>query len=157
MSAARRLGDELGRRMSAVSFGLLRGKPAVESPAPTILVVDDEEPLRLLMSKVLQRHGYEVLTATDGEQALQICAERNGAIHLLVTDLTMPQMGGEELIGRVATRWPAMPTLVVSGYANHHYFRDRKKRSAYLSKPFTSEELAAKVAGILSPEGVKAS
>ena len=123
----------------------------MNSQQSTILVVDDEEMLRQFMVRALQSKGYRVITAGDGVEALHICEERHREIDLLLTDITMPRMTGDELAATALRSWPEIRTLMVSGYANHTALQQmrREGRTNFLMKPFTCDELAGKVRQIL--------
>jgi CheY-like chemotaxis protein len=82
----------------------------------TILLVEDEPGVRALLSTSLQQHGYNVLEAEHGAAALQVSVQHAGPIHLLVTDIVMPQISGPELAARLKTTRPEMRTLFLSGY-----------------------------------------
>lgn len=116
-----------------------------------VLVVEDEPAVRQLAIQTLKRHGYTVLEATDGEQALRIAQGREHEISLLITDVVMPQMNGKELADRLQKANPAIFVLYASGYtANtivHHGVLE--PGVAFLSKPFTPVVLARKVREIL--------
>jgi CheY-like chemotaxis protein len=85
-------------------------------PRETLLVVDDEESIRTLMQKVLEREGYQVLAAAGGEEALAAARTYLGTIHLLISDVLMAGMGGAELAGHFASLHPEAGVLFVSGY-----------------------------------------
>ena len=90
----------------------------------TILLVEDDAALRGLMSKALRRYGYQVWEAANGQEAISICDREKGPIHLLLTDVVMPQMGGGELAERMALLRPEMKVLFMSGYTTNaivHY------------------------------------
>jgi signal transduction histidine kinase len=121
------------------------GKPV--SGSETILLVEDEELVRELLCEMLQRHGYRVLVAAQGHDALQLCAYLDEAIHLLVTDVVMPHMNGYELVARLTAVYPDLRVLLISGYVGE--IAERNDRlppyTAFLQKPFTPDVLAAKV------------
>lgn len=113
----------------------------------TILVVEDEDIVRTLVCQILKSKGYRVLEAANGKEALLVCEEHAGPIHLLVTDVVMPEMNGRELaVTLVATR-PATKVLYMSGYAEDAVVSDGilKPGLAFLQKPFNPEALAWKV------------
>src|SRR5262249_30283080 len=83
----------------------------------TILVVEDEDALREVTARMLRRTGYAVLTAADGPEALQLVAEHQGPIDLLVSDVVMPRMLGREVAERLQEVQPDLRVLYVSGYA----------------------------------------
>jgi signal transduction histidine kinase len=135
------------------------------SPAParpergseTILLVEDETDLRDLAREILEGQGYTVLIAGDPQEALRLAGGFAGSIHLLLTDVVMPQMSGRELATRLAPGRPDMKVLYMSGYTDDvivgHGVLD--PRLAFLSKPFTPGTLAGKVREVLeAPQGV---
>jgi PAS domain S-box-containing protein len=112
----------------------------------TILLVEDDEPLRRLARQVLERHGYTVLDAADPEQALAVAAHV-GVVQLLLTDVVMPGMGGRELAERLLRERPGLKVLYISGYADdaiaHHGMLT--PGAELLQKPYGSEMLLRKV------------
>jgi CheY-like chemotaxis protein len=141
--------------------------PRVERPAPQpesahgpapdpgtsrrILVVEDEPPVRGLIRKVLERKGYDVLTASDGETALQVAADRPGEIDLLIADLVMPGMSGREVAEKLAIMEPDMATILISGYTTDDLVRAGIEQGDYVfvPKPFSPETLTTRVAEVL--------
>jgi len=117
----------------------------------TILLVEDEDQVRALARTALKRHGYQVLEAEQGEQALELCAQHVGSIHLLLTDVVMPRMGGRELAERATVLRPEMKVLFMSGYANDdiiaHGVMDES--ISLLEKPITPSGLARRVREVL--------
>ncbi len=121
----------------------------------TVLLVEDEDAVRALAREVLRRHGYVVLEARHGVDALRVAERHTDAIHLLVTDLVMPHMSGRDLAERLSTVRPAMKALFMSGYTDHAVMhRDLTPGSAFIQKPFTPEMFARKVRTILDGERV---
>jgi signal transduction histidine kinase/CheY-like chemotaxis protein len=125
----------------------------VEPPqgSETILLVEDEEPVRELVRKVLERNGYRILEARHGEEAITICARHKGEISLLVTDVVMPRMSGREVAERLLISHPKMKVLYLSGYTDDAVVRHGVLQSmtAFLQKPFTPDALAHKVREVL--------
>lgn len=118
----------------------------------TILLAEDEENVRTLVRTVLESSGYTVLEATGGDHALQIADRHEGPIHLLVTDIVMPQMSGSELAKRLVDRYPAMKVLFMSGYAEKYPHGSMATGgSAFLQKPFTAAALAQQIRALLGP------
>jgi DNA-binding NtrC family response regulator len=117
----------------------------------TILLVEDEEAVRSMVSKVLQNKGYTVLEASHGNDALEVCDKFEGSIHLMVTDVIMPQMSGRELAERLAPLRPEMRVLYMSGYPDNTIVQHGvlKPGTAFLQKPFTISALELKVREIL--------
>jgi signal transduction histidine kinase len=113
----------------------------------TILLLEDEESVRNLMRDVLKTCGYSVLEAACSAEALAICERHQGAIHLLVTDVVMPQMSGQELAALATRMCGRLKVLYISGYSNHHLACQIAlgPEIAFLPKPFTTEALAWKV------------
>ena len=113
----------------------------------TILLVEDDDRVRALACEVLGEHGYTVLEARHGSDALDISQRYHGAIQLLLTDVVMPGMGGRELAGRLRRDRPQMKILYMSGYTAdtiaHHGVLDEGE--AFLSKPVLPRMLASKV------------
>ena len=114
----------------------------------TVLVVDDREDLRHITTRVLREAGYEVLTATDGPAAL--AAAGNHPVDLLLTDLQMPRMSGDDLAVRLLAESPGLRVLFMSGYDRPHPVEGTDtRRHPVLSKPFTRATLLTAVAGAL--------
>ena len=113
----------------------------------TILIVEDFEEVRQLAVQVLERQGYKILEAANGNATLEVCKRHKGQIHLMMTDVVMPGMSGRELADRIKSMHPEMKVLYTSGHADDtivHYgvLRDGVN---YIQKPFTMEGLARKV------------
>jgi PAS domain S-box-containing protein len=116
----------------------------------TILVVEDEEPLRILVAGVLQNSGYTVLQASEGKEALEI-AKQHGPIDLLITDVVMPRMSGRELADLIRAILPDLKLLYMSGYTND-LITERGALGSdeiLLEKPFTKNSLLSKVKMVL--------
>ncbi len=115
-----------------------------------VLVVEDEDPVRMLVAQVLEARGYRVVEAATGSEALDLVA-RGVSIDLLVSDVVMPDLGGPELRRRLLVRHPGLPTLFISGYTEGDpvVTRGGDGPVAFLQKPFTSEALAREVRGLL--------
>jgi PAS domain S-box-containing protein len=113
----------------------------------TVLVVEDEEAVRLIVRRVLQDQGYAILEARDGNEALRICAQRGEGIDLVLSDVIMPGMGGRELSRALATNRPSLPILFMSGYNDDGELAGSggDLGAGVLAKPFTSETLARQV------------
>ena len=123
-------------------------------PAPgneTILLAEDEATILKLGKTILERYGYNVISARTPKEALLLSENHDGPIHLLVTDVVMPEMNGKELRDRLSLKWPEMKALFMSGYtANviaHHGVIDEGIQ--FLQKPFSVKSLAAKVREVL--------
>jgi signal transduction histidine kinase/CheY-like chemotaxis protein len=116
-----------------------------------VMVVEDEEQLRSLMSRVLEQCGYTVVACSGGVEALRVAARQAGPIDLLVTDVVMPHMSGPELASYLLAVRPPMRTLYVSGYTDPAITQRAglEAGAPFLSKPFTPAALAAKVREVL--------
>ncbi|MBI3607089.1 MAG: PAS domain S-box protein [Nitrospirae bacterium] len=134
----------------AVTGAALRG-------SETVLLAEDEATVRDLMDELLRQSGYTVLKARDAHQALLLGERHAGPIHLLVTDVIMPQMNGPELSRRIAVFRPAMKVLYVSGYTDNTVPYDEWNKDAFLQKPFTTGAFTRKVREILDEHGPSAS
>ncbi len=117
----------------------------------TVLLVEDAAAVRAVTRAVLERQGYTVLEAPNGEAALRLGAKHRGPIHLLLTDVVMPELSGRQLAEQLAALRPAMRVLYTSGYTDDAVFRHGVLEAgiAYLQKPFTPDALARKVREVL--------
>jgi two-component system cell cycle sensor histidine kinase/response regulator CckA len=117
----------------------------------TILVVEDDQGVRTLAREVLEMDGYTVLEARHGGEALLICEQHGGPIHLMVTDVVMPQMSGRELAERLEPLHPEMKVLYMSGYTDRAIVRHcvLEPGMAFLQKPFRPGALARQVRQVL--------
>jgi len=120
----------------------------------TVLVVEDEQPVRQLAAAMLRRQGYRVIEAEDGAEALSIAERHEGPIEMLVTDVVMPQMNGCQLAQRLQSTRPTMKVLYVSGYADSALLPAGIVRNGLpiLEKPFTTDELARGVRELLDQD-----
>jgi CheY-like chemotaxis protein len=112
----------------------------------TILVADDDETILRVTSTILTKSGYQVLTAHDGQNALQVFEDAQRAIQLLITDVAMPGMDGLELVRAIRSRSPSMPVLVMSASRGIACDPDIEA----IMKPFTKEMIVAKVEELLA-------
>ena len=117
----------------------------------TVLLVEDAAAVRAVTKQVLERQGYKVLEAADGEAALQLAQRHRGPIHLLLTDVVMPRLSGRELAEQFARLRPDTRVLYASGYTDDSVVRHGilESGTAYLQKPFSPESLARKVRDVL--------
>jgi CheY-like chemotaxis protein len=113
----------------------------------TVLLTEDEDAVRAVAVAALERRGYRVLAATDGEAAMAISRAFPGRIDLLVTDVVMPGVGGRQLADALTRERPGLPVLYVSGYTDDRALMVEvvNGERTLLSKPFTSLELARRV------------
>jgi PAS domain S-box-containing protein len=112
----------------------------------TVLLVEDEDAVRLLAARVLTAQGYAVLEARNGQEALELL-DREGPIDLLLTDVVMPEMSGPELVDHISRSRPDVGVVYMSGYAegDKQQFSVRNSPHPFLQKPFSPESLALRV------------
>ena len=123
---------------------------AIERGWETVLLVEDEDAVRALAGEVLRRHGYTVLEARHGLDALGVAERHADAIHLMITDVVMPHISGRDLAERLGAVRQQMKVLFMSGYTDHAaVHRDLTPGTAFLQKPFTPDVFARKVRSIL--------
>jgi len=117
----------------------------------TILVVEDRDDVREMAVSTLSENGYRILSASSGEEALRVAAECRTPIHLLLTDLVMPGMNGQELALKMAQSIPDLRILLMSDYTDTLLTANRilEQGAAFLQKPFSASTLARKVRGTL--------
>ncbi len=116
----------------------------------TILIVEDEDPVRMFASRALTNKGYTVLEAASGESGLDVLINHEGEIDLLISDVVMPQMDGPALVAAARERMPDLPVIFVSGYAEDMVRKDLEDEDFhFLPKPFSLKELAENVKTIL--------
>jgi len=120
-----------------------------------VLVVDDEESVRSLTSRMLESFEFHVITANDGREGVQKFAAHAEAITAVLLDVTMPVMGGMEMLERIRTMRPDVPVLFMSGYMREGELRYLDRATDYLQKPFKIEDLQEKLRLLLSDEPVK--
>jgi two-component system, cell cycle sensor histidine kinase and response regulator CckA len=116
-----------------------------------VLLVADETAVRTLAARVLHAHGYTVLEAADGNEALRVAREYAGQIDLVLTDMVMPQMGGQVLVEQLTMVRPDIKVLFMSGYAENVIVQHGKLDPgiSLLRKPFPPAALVRKVRDIL--------
>ncbi len=129
-------------------------KRAVTAEPGLILVVEDEEPVRRVARRVLERSGYQVITATNGEEALALYKERGSTIGLVVTDIVMPRMGGRELYEALRGHGATVPVLFTSGHVTRGGELEGEAGGLdpsvpFLAKPWSADELVRRVREVL--------
>ena len=158
--------SELGKGATFTVFlPRFEGDAAVMAPEPeriprdvtgqdTVLLVEDEEAVRSFAARALKLRGYSVLEAAGGEEALAIVRAASSPIHLLITDVVMPNMDGPTLVRNVRKLSPQTRIIYMSGYAEETFRRndERAEDLHFLPKPFGLKQLAAKVKEVLSSE-----
>jgi CheY-like chemotaxis protein len=120
----------------------------------TILLVDDEQSVRAIVLKILQRAGYKVLEAENGDAALRIAESHPEKIDLLVTDMFMPGLRGPEVAARLAGARPGLRVLFMSGYADQDSRTGVPAGANFLNKPFSGSDLAKTVEAVLKGPAV---
>jgi CheY-like chemotaxis protein len=125
---------------------------AMEKGSETILLVEDQAAVRALTKSVLEQHGYNVLEACDGDEAMAVAGPYPGEIHLLVSDVVLPGMNGKELSERLETMRSNLKVLFISGYTANVILHAGAPVGGveFLRKPFSPDELAAKVREVLA-------
>ncbi len=130
---------------------IVAGLQPVPNGTETILLVEDEEQVRRIIKEVLEWQGYNVLSASNGEAALKHAKNQRSEIHLLLTDVVMPQMSGLELAKRLMTGRPQLKVLYMSGYTDDAIVRHGllEETLKFLQKPFDPASVARKVREVL--------
>jgi signal transduction histidine kinase/CheY-like chemotaxis protein len=126
--------------------------PAISGGSETILVVEDEPDVRELACEFLTVSGYSVLEARHGVEALEVFARHSGRIHLVLSDMVMPKMGGAELTNRLRTLRPGTKVLLMSGYSEYSNGPQGQipSQTLILQKPFSLRTLVEKVRDVLA-------
>jgi PAS domain S-box-containing protein len=140
----------------AVSKGAQPDSAASADSGPyTVLVVDDEEMVRRVAQAALEIRGHKVLMADNGLEAIRVAAD-HPEIAIVLLDLTMPVMGGEEAIDRILALRPGVKVIVSTGYGHREATArfGRKNVAGFLQKPYTAKQLADKIAAALAPKTV---
>ena len=117
----------------------------------TILLVEDEEPVRNLLKEILRESGYTVLEAPDGGEALALLSRPGQKVHLILSDVVMPKMGGRDLADQVSSLHPEIKVLLISGYPETALGQQDETEGGlpFLYKPFTPYDLTNKVRSVL--------
>jgi PAS domain S-box-containing protein len=124
------------------------------SGSETVLIVEDDDALRNITKKMLQKYGYKILEAKNGEKALNIGETHEGPIHLLLTDMVMPGMSGSELSEKMQSIRPETRVIYMSGYTDNAIVRHGilRRDINFIEKPFSPESLGKKVRQVLDAE-----
>jgi len=133
-------------------------RPVVAPPSrgsETVLLVEDEEALRRLARRILERSGYRVLESRNGREALERATAHDGPIHLVLTDVIMPEMSGRGLVERLRAVRPAAAVVYMSGYTDDDVVRRGlfEPGSRFVQKPFVADELLRVVREMLEGAG----
>jgi two-component system, cell cycle sensor histidine kinase and response regulator CckA len=126
-------------------------RPPETSGTETLLIVENESAIRNLLQVALRRNGYTVLAAESGREALEVVRNHIGAIHLLITDVMMPDMDGPELVRQLSTIRPDTRTLFMSGYMDDTLGERGilTTNANFIQKPFSPRAIAQRVREIL--------
>src|SRR5436309_12800158 len=134
-----------------VQLGLWRPKAILKSKATTILLLEDERFVREVASEILRSAGYGLLQARCAEEARRLFYEHED-VHLLVTDVVLPDDNGAHLVGELGSRRPGLKTIFISGYPENAVARvglQEHDFQYYLPKPFSTESLITKIKQVL--------
>jgi two-component system, cell cycle sensor histidine kinase and response regulator CckA len=136
--------------------GVTAGPPEPEpekSARATLLVVDDEEMVRRLAARMLVTHGYRVLEAGSGQEAVRLLRRGAHRIDAVLTDVAMPGIGGRELGETIARCWPQIRVMYMSGFAEKRMIDQGSVDPTipFIQKPFNSEQLGRKVRSLIAP------
>jgi len=117
----------------------------------TVLLVEDEDPVRIFSTRALQNKGYKVLEADSGEAALEIIEEKGDDIDIVITDVVMPGMTGPTMVQEILSKHPDIEVIFISGYAEDAFLKSYGETRSFhfLPKPFTLKELASKVKDVM--------
>jgi len=128
-------------------------QPAVDlTGRDTILLVEDEDAVRMFASRALQNKGYTVLEADNGDSALDVIRQHDGHIELMISDVVMPNMDGPTLVGHARVERPDMKIIFISGYAEDAFRKNMSTEAQeieFLPKPFSLKQLATKVKDVI--------
>ena len=113
---------------------------------PVILIAEDEVSIQDVVRIILEEEGFFVLTAENGEAALSVSRQYPGEIHLLLTDIVMPQMGGVELSNRISSERPGICIVLMSG---NSFAETINPEVPFLEKPFSPKQLKATIAALI--------
>jgi CheY-like chemotaxis protein len=146
-----RVDAALDRDQPSISPSSLRGNE-------TVLLVEDEEQVRAAAHGILHRYGYQVLDASDGDEALRVFAGHSGTIDLVLSDVVMPRMGGPELAARLVAMRPGTKVLCMSGYTDEAVVGPEGLGSSvsFIQKPFEPKMLARKLREVLDARALVA-
>jgi PAS domain S-box-containing protein len=142
------------RNVGGTTHGGLPLQASTARGTETVLLVEDSEGVRSLARLALERRGYVVLEAGHPHDALRLLENLTDPVHIMVTDVVMPEMSGRELAERLAPTWPGMKVLYISGYTDDAVVRHGilEQGTPFLQKPFTPDALAQKVRKVLDQD-----
>ena len=140
--------EEAAQTQKALAIAAQKSlKPADLTGTGRVLLVEDEDVVRSFAVRALKSRGYEVLEASSGVEALEVMAACNGEVDIVVSDVVMPEMDGPTLLKELRAKNPEIKIIFVSGYPNEAFKQqlDENEAFAFLPKPFSLPQLAAKV------------
>ena len=152
------MAKQVGDGVALLVEGAVEKRPArgpetrLAAGGRTVLLVEDDAPVRAVVRHMLDAHGFQILEAREGDEALALSdGEAPGGIDVLVADTVIPGPGGVELSERVRERHPELRTLIMSGYSERDATRDVPLRpgTEFIAKPFSAADLDAKLASLL--------
>ena len=125
--------------------------PEIKKPTGTILIVDDEEPLRLMAKALVENMGYKVLMASDGEEAVSIYRLRSSPISAVLLDMTMPKMKGRQVLSAILEIDPKAAVILVSGYTAEGTSEELIQAGAkdFINKPYSFDTLSTALQKVL--------
>ena len=140
----------LPQSVDAGSQGRMARPTVALGGTETVLVVEDELPIRLLVERVLAGSGYRVLLAANGCDALEVMEVHGGQVNLVFTDVVMPDMNGPQLVRRLEESWPQVEVLFTSGFTDDEVFRRglSEQGAHFLPKPYSATSLQQKVRAV---------
>jgi len=145
-------------QVESISTEVRRSEPEVHHAkgTETVLLVEDSEQVREMVFAILRRHGYKVIAANEGKHALEILGTYHDPVHLLLTDVVMPDMNGHDLALSLERSHPHIKVLYMSGYTNNMIARHGilPEGTNYLQKPFSVRDLTSKVRRVLDEPSV---
>jgi DNA-binding response OmpR family regulator len=124
--------------------------PSMGGHQPVILVADDEVMIRNLVTLLLQAHGFIVLSASDGQEGLELSRKYPGTIELVITDIDMPRLNGMDLCAHLLEERPGIKAIVMSGEEKGEIL-SRNVNLPFLPKPFDGERLLERIVAVLGP------
>jgi two-component system cell cycle sensor histidine kinase/response regulator CckA len=128
------------------------GRSSLKGGTERILLVEDEKAVRRFIASTLCTRGYSVHETCNGTEALEYLANAAGSVDLVITDVVMPKMGGGELAVKIRAAHPRMKVLFITGYVGEEFSPPEREENLHLRKPFTVDDLVAKVRQVLDAE-----
>jgi len=139
--------EEVGEEQEKIEVEEKKNVPADLTGRGTILLVEDEDPVRIFSSRALLNKGYIVLEASSGEDALEIIKNKGSEIDIIISDVVMPGITGPVMVEQVHQKYPDIKVIFISGYAEDTFIKTHgsNRKFNFLAKPFTLNQLATKV------------